>query len=480
VTFRKSRSSGGIQRYAWTFALAGLILSIALPGFGQGCARRSGPQRQGNAWVEELTCALPVQPGGKLILRADQGPVSVRAGLQGRLLCNVTLRAFTRDALRARTLFSQFALAARRTGDGAVVINGRFTGPATHTKPASAQYDLQVPNRFNLDVETRGGSLRISALDGELRGSTAGGDIKTGDIKGPVHVETAGGSIQLGNIGSIAEARTAGGNINVGNIHGDANLETSGGEIVAGMVDGTLHARTAGGDIRLEAAAGPVVVETAGGHIYLGPCGATVEAETAGGNIQVEGARGQVKAETAGGSIDLMQLMGAVRAQTAAGRILAQLAANGRSFGPSSLSTSVGDVDVFLPPGLPLTINAVVRQAAGHKITSDFPMRIEGGGAYSGMGTIRGQGEIQGGGQPLNIKTRMGSIRIRKLDAQNLAQLKSMEENFWRQMAAGGPDGSSQRREMHEMDLQMKQQEQQLRKQLQKMMEQLQKQQEEQ
>jgi len=462
------------KQFGWMLFVAPLTLAIPRAGFGQDYVHRGTPQRQGSAWVEVLTCDIPVQPGGLLTVRADQGPVSVSTGAQDRIGCKVSLRAYSRDEARARSLLDQFELTVRRNSESGVYLSGRFNSSRHHSDSLDAQYQLQVPTRFNLDLATRGGRLHVDSLDGELRGVTAGGDIQTGDITGPVHLETAGGSIKLGSIGARVYARTAGGNINVGNVKGDAYLETSGGEIAAGIVDGTLRARTAGGDIVLQAAAGPVVVETAGGQIRLGQCGGTVQAETAGGNIQLDGARGTVKVQTAGGSIDLLQLMSAVRAQTSAGRILAQIDANRSSFGASSLSTSVGDVDVFLPPDLPLTINAVVHEAAGHKILSDFPLRIEGNRAAFSMGTIRGQGEIRGGGNPLDIMTSMGNIRIRKLNDQTFTQLKSIQESFWKQMSKSWTDRQGQLQQMKQIQQQMKQQELQLRKQLQEMERQLQ------
>ncbi|MGH9453672.1 MAG: hypothetical protein ACRD2O_06835, partial [Terriglobia bacterium] len=269
-----------IKQFAWMLFLALLAAALPIPGFGQDYVHRSAPQRQGGAWVQALTCDIPAQPGGQLIVRADQGPVSVSTGGSDHVECSVSLRAHSRDESRARYLLDQFELTARRSGEGSVYLSGRFNSSRHHSESVSAQYQLQVPRRFNLDLQTSGGSLHVDSLDGTLRGETAGGEIETGDVTGPVHLETAGGSIKLGNIGARLDARTAGGNVDVGNVKGDAYLETSGGGIVAGIVDGTLRAKTAGGDIVLQAAAGPVVVETAGGQIRLGQCGGTVQAET--------------------------------------------------------------------------------------------------------------------------------------------------------------------------------------------------------
>ena len=155
---------------------------------------------------------------------------------------------------------------------------------------------------------------------------------------------------------------------------------------------GALKAETAGGDVVVGGATGQVQARTAGGQIQIGPTGGSVRAETAGGSIRLQGARGRVVAETAGGSIDLLKVESAVRASTAAGRILAEFNCTKKSFGPSQLETSMGDVYVYLPTDMPLTIDAAIDTAAGRRIQSDFPLDIQGDKEELVPSTIRGRG----------------------------------------------------------------------------------------
>ena len=413
--------------------VAALVAGAILPARAEDSyVKRGTPQRQGRLWVEEAECTVPVKEGGRLVFRADLGSVSVRPGASDRLQCSVHLTVYAGSEAEARNSLGHYELIARRTENGGAYLTGKLPSERRQRRSLCVSFDLQVPAKFNLDLETQGGGLEVTKLEGELRGVTAGGDIHTGDVSGPVRVETAGGAIDLANIGQRVEAHTAGGGIHVGDVRGDATLETSGGEIVAGMVQGTLRAETAGGDIVLRGASGPIYAETAGGQIQLGQCGANVRAETAGGSIHVDAARGRVEAETAGGGIDLMQLMSGVRAETAAGAIVAQINASRGTFVPSSLETSVGDIHVFLAPDLPLNINAVIEEATGHQIKSDFPLNLRGEQGGFMVGTVEGRAALQGGGNELKIHTVMGSIEIRKLDAAALAKMKQSEDAFWK------------------------------------------------
>jgi DUF4097 and DUF4098 domain-containing protein YvlB len=390
----------------------------------------------------------PAREGGKLILRADMGSVEITPGPGNQLQGRVVLRVYTGSEEKARRVFDAYHLSARSIEGGGVYVSGELSGRRTHDHSLGAEFAIKLPARFNLDVETQGGDIGLEGpLQGEARLTTAGGDIHATDISGPIRVETAGGGISLGNLGARAEVRTAGGSIHVGNVRGDATIETSGGEIQVGQVDGTLRAETAGGDVAIAGASGQVMAQTAGGQIEVGPTGGGVRAETAGGSIRLLGARGRVVAETAGGSIDLLQVGAGVRANTSAGRILAEFDASAKSFAASQLETSMGDVYVYLPVNLPLTIDAAIDAAAGHHIFTDFPLNILGDKQDFSERTIRGQGTLNGGGAVLRIRTVAGNIEIRKLDSRSMEELKSREETNWSRWRERQMEKEQQRRE---------------------------------
>lgn len=421
-----------VRKMLWLLLMSALGVAPALRAQEGSNVRRGTPERHGRLWVEQDECSVPVKSGGRLVLRADLGTVTVRTCTADEVQCVVRLTAYTRAPSEARSSFQHTELTARRMG-GDAYLQLRYDETGQPMRRLGVAFDLQVPAHFNLDLETAGGAIRVAALDGELRAVTAGGAIRTGDVSGPVRVQTAGGDIDLGNIGQRLEARTAGGGIRVGNVNGDTYLETRGGEILAGTIAGAVHAQTAAGNITLRSASGPVIVETAGGRIQLGECGGPVRAETAGGSIHLDGARGRVEAQTAGGSIDLLRVMSAVRAETAAGHILAQIDADRQSFGPSSLQSTVGDVRVYIPDDLPLTIKALIDTAAGHTISSDFPLTVSRDAQDDfGLGPMDGRTALGGGGAPLNLHTTLGNIEIRRLDANAIARFKAYQQACWK------------------------------------------------
>lgn len=442
-----------LQRFSPVSCLASLVTVLLAVSAGavlmlaqEPVIQRSAPQLEGNNWVEQVQCQIPVKPGGRLVIHADPGVIHVSPGADNEVRCLINVASYNRNEQRARNCLDRYKIKAVRAGDGAYI----ETIPACTGRAGliSAHFEVNVPLKFNLEVKTQGGNVAVEKLDGELRAETAGGDVRTGDVLGPVWVSTSGGSIRLGNIGQNAVAHSAGGSVQVGNVNGSATLETSGGSIMTGVVNGSVTAHTAGGDIVMQAASGPVIVETAGGQIHLGECGNSVQAQTAGGNIQVAGARGLVKAGTSGGNITLLRIMGPVTAQTTAGRILTQIAGDRRTFGPSHLQTQVGDVDVFIPPALPVTVNATINVAMGHRIISDFPFAVQAANRNLAYGPESAKVILQGGGAALNIQTSMGNIQIRKLDPASAAALDAYQREFWKNWNWNWNDVSRQQAEM--------------------------------
>ncbi|MGO8788857.1 MAG: DUF4097 family beta strand repeat-containing protein [Terriglobia bacterium] len=447
------------MRQVHRFAFLIFLTALPLAAVDLSAVKRGAPERHGNNWQQVSEFEAPARERARLLVRADSGAVSINPGPGDKVSCTITLRAYTSDEAKARRLFDAFQFTARPVEGGGVYVSSQAPQRERHGANFRVQFQITVPQRYNLDVETQGGDISVDGpLEGEARLTTAGGDVRVSGLSGPGRIETAGGSITVGRMGGELTARTAGGGIHVSDVQGDTILETSGGEIVTGEVTGALKAETAGGDVVVGGATGQVQARTAGGQIQIGPTGGSVRAETAGGSIRLQGARGRVVAETAGGSIDLLKVESAVRASTAAGRILAEFNCTKKSFGPSQLETSMGDVYVYLPTDVPLTIDAAIDTAAGRRIRSDFPLDIQGDKEELVPSTIRGRGMLNGGGEVLKIRTVAGNIDIRKIDDASLRDLQQREDSNWKAWQQQRAD-KDRRRQQAEKERRQRQQE---------------------
>lgn len=280
-------------------------------------------------------------------------------------------------------------------------------------------FSISVPSKFNLDINTSGGDLEVrGGLTGRIDGSTSGGDIKIGNVfGGPVEVTTSGGDIRAGKIEGDGNLRTAGGDISVGSVNGSLTVNTSGGDISVETVSKTLEARTAGGDINIGDIGGQARISTSGGDIKVGKVTGKATLHTAGGDIGLKGASGNVSAKTSGGDVRLRDITGSINARTAGGEIEAELVPSGK--GGSKLSSSGGDVRLYIDENSKATIEATIRldgwglRRSKYIVKSEFPK--ESYETDEEADEIRAVYKLNGGGELIELTTSNSFIEIHKL-----------------------------------------------------------------
>ncbi len=120
------------------------------------------------------------------------------------------------------------------------------------------------------------------------------------------------------------------------------------------------------------------MVRTAGGQIDLGEVHGSVHAETGGGGIRVISVAGPMEVATNGGSICLTRVANRVHAETGEGTITAWINPDEsektqvvRLPGPSQLASHTGDIVVYLPRNIAMTIDATVENGGPGRIQAD-------------------------------------------------------------------------------------------------------------
>jgi len=373
-------------------------------------AQDSQVRREGENWVQVITGTLPA--AHNLKVSTPIGSVRVTGGSQQGIQYTVTKKICTGEAEAKRQL-EGFRISGATRGDTAFIEANSERG---RYKRFSVQFVISVPREMALvKVDTEAGSIWVGNITGAAAVETSGGAINLTDIGGGVSASTAGGSIEVANAGGDAKLETQGGSITLRKVKGKVTAETAGGSIWVESADQMVIAETAGGSINIKQCGGELRASTAGGSVEVGDVNGAATLETAGGSIRLSSARGLVKANTAGGGIHLYKLMRGVSAETAAGAVAAEFVGNSADFTPSYLSTSVGDVIVYLPADMKVTVKAVIDTAVGHKIRSDFPeLKITSEGSEWGPKEVFASGQINGGGPILKLHTTIGNIEVRK------------------------------------------------------------------
>jgi len=157
-----------------------------------------------------------------------------------------------------------------------------------------------------------------------------------------------------------------------------------------------VHARTGGGAIRIARVAGPTQIESTRGNILLTCLDGPLHASTSAGTI------------TAWFLDESAQRDSAKQPSQAA-----QSRAARHGAAPSELESGQGDIVVYLPRELPLTIDATIEQSPLHQIVADpsLPMKVD----YQSEpgGAVRAQCDLNGGGGVLRLKADSGNIVLK-------------------------------------------------------------------
>ncbi len=343
--------------------------------------------RSGSEWIQEVTGTLPASKIVKV--KSSAGSIRVQGGPQNNIkyVIRERVRVSSEEAARREISHMRFNTS---SSAGAVLLEAICEGNGR----GSIDFDVQVPRQTAaLKLDTNGGQVSAENIAGKVDANTGGGNIHLDQISGPIAVASGGGQIDIGNVGSDVAVSTGGGNIHIG---------SAAGRVVASSGGGDLHV----GSGKL------MSLETGGGSINVDKCDGQLKAETGGGTINLSKIEGPAVIETGGGGIKVTGISKGLRAETGSGPIIATLT-GGKNFTDSRLETSVGDIIVYVPDGLGVTIRAAVEVARGDGIRSDFPeLKITRSENNIGPREVFAEGNLNGGGPVLHVHTATGNIKF--------------------------------------------------------------------
>ena len=375
---------------------------------------------------------LTVRGAERLRLETETGSVLVHIGAPGAVQYEVQIQCESREP-DAQTAVDDFQVVAMQR-PMMLTLTGRSLARRVRAR-LWVSYDLTVPPSMRVEVNTHAGNIRVDGTAENVSLVTDGGDISVGRVTGPARLVTKGGHIIAGDIGGDLHAETLGGHITVANVGGDAVLTTGGGHIHAGKISGTAQLDTGGGNVYVESAGGRVTASSAGGLISFGEAAGAIQAHTSGGGIRVLRVAGPMQLDSSGGSILLTQVNNQVHASTGTGSITAWLVPNAKLQSASELQSGQGDILVYVPRNVALTIDATVESPGDHRIEADgsLPLKVKYINTAAGK-TLHGECAVNGGGEVLHLKTISGNIRLRSADALFARQQALIDQQYRQQM----------------------------------------------
>lgn len=275
-------------------------------------------------------------------------------------------------------------------------------------------FEIKVPRKFNVEINTMGGAVKIDSVEGQINGKTMGGELDLSNLRGALHLSTMGGGIKLVNSEVDGSVSTMGGKVLIQDVVGNVKGSSMGGAVSYKNVTRRDGSST-GDEVRITTMGGEINVDTA-------PAGANVM--TMGGDINITSASKFVKAKTMGGDIKIGAVDGAVTATTMGGNVNVKVTGEGSDGSRDVLLTSNGgDIELTVPAGLSMDFDielAYTRKHQGdYKITSDFGLQQRESDEWdtshgSPRKVIYGTGSVAGGRNKIRIRTINGNVFVRR------------------------------------------------------------------
>ncbi|MGH7561224.1 MAG: M56 family metallopeptidase [Gemmatimonadales bacterium] len=185
------------------------------------------------------------------------------------------------------------------------------------TTSTSRHFDIRVPRRYDLRIESSGGDLTILGVEGTFSGHTGGGAITIRNAKGSATLRTGGGEVEVSDSELEGRVTTGGGIVRVSRVSGNFRGSSGSGPVIRvgdnenekgdlrgvvvekdgrkfavneirGADRGTLHIEKAGGGIDLDRAPNGAQVRTGGGEIRIGEGAGLVRARGFDGRFDLE------------------------------------------------------------------------------------------------------------------------------------------------------------------------------------------------
>lgn len=333
-------------------------------------------KQEGDYWVGEINKQFQTKNTGTLVMDDINGRITISAWDKNEVSVKEEKRMDIFSESEAKTAMEKSETGIRQEGNKIII-----SGPGFGRIWISSVFRINLPAGFSCDIETRGGLIDISGLNGDVKTKTGGGNIILADLKSTAVVSTGGGTISVKNVSGDVSASSGGGSVTVSDVGGKLNLSTGGGAIQIKHVNAETHASTGGGEIR------------------------------------VDDIHGELNVSTGGGELNLENIKGSIKASTGGGEVSAEVTLTDFSVKHSvKLSTGGGNINLSIPAKLPATIEAEIANINSwrkSRINSDFPLTINEEESFGGR-SLKGHGDINGGGDSIELRTGGGDINIKK------------------------------------------------------------------
>jgi DUF4097 and DUF4098 domain-containing protein YvlB len=172
--------------------------------------------------------------------------------------------------------------------------------------------------------------------------------------------------------------------------------------------EANLTAETGDGHVNIKSLAGKIDVHTGDGHITVTSLRGTIRLRTGDGHVEGTELDGSLNVQTGDGRVRVSGRFDDLELRTNDGSVDAEVRTGSKIASPWYITTGDGAVRLRMPANFSADLDA---HTGDGRIRVEFPITMPAGTISES--SVRGQ--LNGGGQPLRVRTGDGTITISKL-----------------------------------------------------------------
>ena len=394
-----------MKKYCTVLALSFYLCSLLIVA---GCDIQIGDW--GKAKYERtVQRQAPLAPGSTVVAETSFGSVMITGAdvTDCNVVAKISVQAPTEE--EAQEIAEQVKIKLESVGKTLTIKAEK--PPKKRKRSISISYDITVPKQTNVECASSYGAIKLTDIDGNVKGKTSSGSITAENIQGSAQLNTSFGSITCKGIsGDNINIKSSSGSITAESIEGSFQLETSFGSIACKDISGgDVKLKTSSGNIKLsKASCGDCDVHTSYGSITTDNLkGNSLKLHSGSGSINVtESFAETADVSTSYGRITCRQLTTTdLTAKSGSGNIDIICSDLAPAEITANVVTSYGSIDFVTPPDF---TGQVDLSTGFGSIRTDLPITISGEISKKKLTGTIGQGNGK-----LYLKTSSGSIRIR-------------------------------------------------------------------
>jgi DUF4097 and DUF4098 domain-containing protein YvlB len=380
------------------------------------------------------------------------GQIKLEAGQQGKESASVALKPEAEPQAKGGETAKPFVITTNRD---AISTSGDYR--------FNTDMEVYIPKKSDLVVRNSFGELRVSNIDGGLDVATSHNPLEvhdcsgvftvsnryagsrlvnltgnvTVDARGRVYLETIKGDVSVQDEYSPVQISDVDGKVSVTNTESTIQLErvtkpvlidARGSEVRVNHLDATLNVTTSHRNLNVADVASNVVLVCSYSAVTLKDVRGNVDVSTNSDKISADGIQGYLKitgqgsavrANTVGGPVDIRTTLKDVIVNNFTGGCKVtdeyadvSLSTGKLDKGEISVKNRNGGIDLFLPEGIPLQIDAIARNG---RVDSDYAglQPVESGDA------VMLKASLKGGGPKIVLDTDYGNISVRSRGSES-------------------------------------------------------------